>query len=244
MLKNIIRKMVGALGYELRKKDVINTYYQIDSLFNELYREAMIKTQMESSDNELRRQRHYVLNHLLTNVDLRDGDICEVGCWRGLSAYQIANYVKFNDLKVIFHIFDSFEGLSQIEPIDKYNEDKRKPENVRKQFACSLEEVQYNLREFDFIHFYKGWIPERFSEVANKRFSFVHIDVDLYQPTYDSFQFFYPRLIRNGLIVFDDYGCAQFPGAKKAIDECIAVSGDPFFIALPSGQAFLIRNQE
>ena len=32
----------------------------------------------------------------------------------------------------------------------------------------------------------KGWIPTRFQEVADRHFAFVHIDVDLYEPTRDS----------------------------------------------------------
>lgn len=33
---------------------------------------------------------------------------------------------------------------------------------------------------FNFIRLYHGWIPEKFDEVANRTFSYVHIDVDLY----------------------------------------------------------------
>ena len=33
---------------------------------------------------------------------------------------------------------------------------------------------------------YRGWIPERFKEVADLRFSLVHIDVDLYRPTLEA----------------------------------------------------------
>ena len=193
------------------------------------------------SDNELRRQRHYVLNYLLRNTDLKSGDVCEVGCWRGLSAHQIATYLKLQGIDVVFHIFDSFEGLSEIESVDRYEHDKRNVESIRKQFACSLENVQDNLKEFNFIKYYKGWIPERFHEVKDETFSFVHIDVDLYQPILHSFDFFYPRLAPGGIMVFDDYGCIQFPGAKKAIDECFSKYHKEFFLPLPSGQAFLVK---
>jgi hypothetical protein len=47
----------------------------------------------------------------------------------------------------------------------------------------------------------------------------VHIDVDLYQPYVDSIEFFYPRLLDGGVMVFDDYGSAGFMGARKAVDE-------------------------
>ena len=54
--------------------------------------------------------------------------------------------------------------------------------------------------------------------------------------------FFYPRLMEQGIMVFDDYGyTAQFPGAKKAIDEFVKKNKPSFFINLPSGQAFIIK---
>ena len=243
MIKRFIKTLANRFGYDIRRVGSIETFFQIDPLFNDLYSEAQLKTQMEATDNELRRQRHYVLNYLLRNTDLKDGNVCEIGCWRGLSAYQIATYLRSQDRKVVFHIFDSFEGLSEIESVDKYEYVKRETESIRNQFACSLENVQDNLREFSFIKFHKGWIPERFHDVKDETFSFVHIDVDLYQPTLDSFTFFYPRLVAGGIMVFDDYGCIQFPGAKKAIDECVAMLDHPFFIPLPSGQAFLMKNQ-
>lgn len=70
----------------------------------------------------------------------------------------------------------------------------------------------------------------------------MYIDVDLYQPILDSLKFFYKRMIPGGIMVFDDYGFTFFPGAKKAVDEFMS-DKDDFFIALPSGQAFLIKNK-
>jgi predicted O-methyltransferase YrrM len=242
MLKRIIKMLADSFGYEIKKKENFDTFFQIDPLFNDLYKKAQIQTQMEETDNELRRQRHYVLNYLLRHTDLKTGNVCELGCWKGLSAYQIATYLKEQNADVIFHIFDSFEGLSGIELEDTYEKERRSEDSLRTQFACSLEKVQENLREFKFIKYYKGWIPERFHEVEEEIFSFVHVDVDLYQPTLDSFEFFYQRLATGGVMVFDDYGCIQFPGAKKAIDEGLSRFHKHFFVPLPSGQAFLIKD--
>src|SRR5688572_31529904 len=41
-------------------------------------------------------------------------------------------------------------------------------------------------------------------------------DVDVYQPTRDSLEYFYPRLVTGGILVCDDYG---WPGARKAVDD-------------------------
>ena len=111
---------------------------------------------------------------------------------------------------------------------------------IKKQFACSQEVVEQNLKEFEFIRYKKGWIPEKFFEAADMKFIFVHIDVDLYQPIKDSLEFFYPRTVPGGIIVFDDYGCLAFPGARQAIEEFMKDKKD-FFIYLPSGEAFLRR---
>lgn len=242
MVKKHLRKILDYFGFEIHRKDVLETHYQVDPYFNDLYEKAQQSTQMTTTDNALRQQRHYVLNYLLLNVDFSKGDVCEAGCWRGLSAYQIASYIKKINFDVKFHIFDSFEGLSDIRSEDYYPGEKRSLDNIKKQFACSIDEVKENLNEFDFIQYYKGWIPDRFYEVADKSFSFVHIDVDLYQPIYDSIDFFYPRLSSRGIMVFDDYGCIQFPGAKKAVDQCLDKYGQTFFLPLSSGQAFVIKD--
>ena len=108
--------------------------------------------------------------------------------------------------------------------------------------ACPLPVVQDNLKDFDFIKFYPGWVPERFHEVATSNFAFVHIDPDLYQPIRDTFAFFYPLMAERGVMVFDDYGFPTFPGAQQAVDEVLKTLDNPLFVPLPSGQAFLVKS--
>jgi O-methyltransferase len=59
-------------------------------------------------------------------------------------------------------------------------------------------------RQFPRAELHPGWIPSAFSAVAGRSFSFVHLDVDLYQPTLDSLDFF-PRLADGGAIITDNY---------------------------------------
>ena len=243
MLKKLIKKIVNHAGYDLMNiKAMPEVIYSLDDKFNPLYDLAQEKCQMVNTDNFYRRQRHYTLNYLLWSLKSDKGDCCELGCWRGLSAYQIATYMKSLGGKNNFHIFDSFEGLSEYKDIDIVQGVKQDLGQRREQFACSEDIVRSNLGEFDFIHYHKGWIPDRFDEVKDHQFSFVHIDVDLYQPIFDSFEFFYPRLVPGGIMVFDDYGSTMFPGAKKAVDQCLEKHDNCFFLPLPSGQAFLVKN--
>jgi len=139
------------------------------------------------------------------------------------------------------HIFDSFEGLSEPTNIDletRHGSKKWKKGDL----AASIEETQKNLNIFQNIFYYKGWIPDRFSEVANLQFALVHIDVDLYQPTYDCLEFFYERMVPGGIILCDDYGSSKCPGAKKAFDKFVSDKIELTVIHLPTGQGFIIKS--
>lgn len=243
-MKRFLQRMLGngrgstpALWPRTREKPRV--LYEIDQEFHQLYERGLHITRMR--DVAMRRQRYYTFRYLLHGVAQVPGDVCEVGCYRGLSAHLIASTLSEMKKRVLFHLCDSFEGLSEFSTVDRSDfHDMDQPEK-RQKYICSLEMVQQHLREFDFIVYHKGWIPEPFQTLVDSRFCFVHIDVDLYQPTRDSFEFFYPRLLPHGVMVFDDYGSVKFPGARKAIDECLKRVHDAFFVALPAGQAFLIK---
>ena len=230
-------------GYDIvRRNPPSETFFETDEDFRRGYEQAQVATQMKANDNLLRRQRHYTLYYLLRQVDVQKGNVAECGCLRGLSAYQTASYLKEKNFKNKFYLFDSFEGLSEFDQADLAGTTIKNVDEKRKHFACPMEETQSNLKEFEFIVYKKGWIPQRFPEVAQEKFIFVHIDVDLYRPIKDSLEFFYPRVVAGGVIAFDDYGCSAFPGAKQAVDEFMRGKND-FFLALPSGHAFILKGQ-
>ncbi len=253
-MKSLLKSIFRAFGLEIhrfencahefypRNLSVPQTAYETDSSFNARYDRAQLATQMTSSDNALRRQRHYTLYHLLRNLGPVPGDFCELGCWRGLSAYQTAEWIRDNYPERHFCIVDSFQGLSEYRSEDKTGT-PHDHEAMRRILACPEDTVRRNLQEFPFVSFHRGWIPEQFHEISNQQFCWVHVDVDLYQPIKDSIDFLYPRLVKHGLMVFDDYGCSYFPGAKTAVDEFLdrLPDGEVFFLPLASGQAFLMK---
>ena len=75
--------------------------------------------------------------------------------------------------------------------------------------------------------------------MEHERFSFVHLDVDLYQPTMDSLEFFYGRMNPCSIILCDDYGFVTCPGAKKAMDSFFADKPEEI-VSLPTGQGFVV----
>ena len=172
-------------------------------------------------------------------------DVAECGCWWGHSTWALSKIIQKSGQDINFHIFDSFEGgLSDVDHRDKNIARDLSKEQIlteKKQFESDENFVRNNLKEFNFVKFYKGWIPERFKEVENKKFQFVNVDVDLYQPTYDSFKFFFPRLVEGGVIHCDDYNISQFPGCKDAVDKYLKDKKVNLFYESPLGGCFIIQ---
>ena len=211
-----------------------------------LYDEGIRRADSLNSDNFAKQCRYYSLIENVQHVLRRgvQGDAAECGCWRGHSTYMIAKTLSTGGFNSIFHIFDSFEGLSELGAEDTNARRTLTPEEInglKESFASSEVRVRRVLEPFPFVRLYSGWIPERFPEVKDTKFRFVHIDVDLYQPTVDSLNFFYPRMERGGVMTFDDYGMSQFPGTKQAVDEYLSDKDYLMFYEIPTGGGFLIK---
>ena len=187
--------------------------------------------------NNVIHDRRFNLYNLAKSVRNIPGDLAECGVYKGASSHLI---MKANQgANKYLHIFDSFEGLSVPDKEDTPIKD-RTFRWEKNDLSVSEDLVRKNLKQFSKVHYYQGWIPDRFSDVQDKKFSFVHIDVDLYQPTLDSLEFFYNRMNRGGLIVCDDYGYETCPGARKSMDEF--VQGKPeIIIHLTTGQGVIVK---
>lgn len=213
----------------------------------QLYYEGLKKANVEWSDNFLKQCRIYSLQQMVRFVMKKklSADFVECGCWKGHSTYIISKILSQHGFSNTFHVFDSFEGgLSEKMEQDKNLRHRQSEDDIRyekKYFASTEAELHDAIKEFDFIKIYKGWIPTRFAEVERINFAFVHIDVDLYQPTLESLKFFFPRLLPGGVIVVDDYGYTQFPGAKRAVDELLAANDCYLFYETPIGSCFIIK---
>ena len=172
-------------------------------------------------------------------------DFAECGCWWGHSTWVLSKLVQNSGQHINFHVFDSFEGgLSDVGAEDKNlakNLTQKEIGIEKRLFSSDESFVRNNLKEFKFVKFYKGWIPDRFKEVENKKFQFVHIDVDLYQPTFDSIEFFFPRLVEGGVIVCDDYNICQFGGCKEAIDNYLKDKKVSLFYESSFGGCVIIK---
>lgn len=180
--------------------------------------------------------RRWIVHQLLRLVADVPGDTAECGVFQGATSFLIC---KANEQAAKFgrthFMFNSFEGLSEPNPQDGVSWRKG-------DLAATEDLARQRLQGCKNTAFMKGWIPSRFGEVADRRFAFVHIDVDLYEPTRDSLEFFYPRLNDGAILVVDDFGFTSCPGATRAVEEVTANLAEKM-IALPDGGGFLIKGR-
>lgn len=182
-------------------------------------------------------ERKFFLHSLARSVADVPGDTAECGVWRGASSYLLCKAMEHPGLSRLHHCFDSWEGLSEPELADLPS-DPRYFKWKKHDLSQPLEAAKRNLADVPWARFYPGWIPTRFAEVADRRFAFVHVDVDLYQPTRDALAFFYDRMEPGGVILCDDYGSTACPGAKKAFDEFLADRPERRVVHVPTGQGY------
>ncbi len=155
-----------------------------------------------------------------------EGDFAEVGVYKGASAKLICEAKGEKYL----HLFDTFEGLpipSSFDQIFKKN-----------QFSTGLDTVKKYLENYQNIFFYKGVFPETSKPVEGKSFAFVHLDADLYVSTLECLNFFYPRMIKGGIIVSHDY--SNVLGVKKAFTEYFTRKPE-LVIEMPTSQCLIVK---
>lgn len=182
----------------------------------------------------------YVLQHFARTTFGLVGDIAELGVWKGGGAKFIADIFRSEyEGKKTFFLFDSFEGMKVVNS----REDRHQIGDFSDTSFSRVEKLMHSSNENVSIIMRKGWIPFTFSGLEGHTFSFVHIDLDLYEPIKDALDFIYPRLSRGGVIVFDDYGFASCPGARKAVDDFSLKNGENILV-LSTGQAILVKAKE
>jgi len=155
-----------------------------------------------------------------------EGNFAECGCWRGGSSYLLANLLKPN--KKLF-VLDSFKGLSK--PTDEDFEevsDKIKFSTSEGMFAISKDKVSSFLSKYgDSVKLIEGFFSDTLvtnidQELSDSVFSLVNIDVDLCEPYRRCIEFFYPRMVSNGIMIFDEYEFHGCPNSTKVINEFLA----------------------
>ena len=180
------------------------------------------ETGMLMDDNEA-----YQIFMAVKRTNKIKGEIAEVGVYKGGSARLICEAKGDRTL----HLFDTFEGLPKVDKGDS-------PCFYKGKYAACLNNVKDCLEEYKNVYFYKGMFPSTSGPIEDKKFSFVHLDVDTHQSTLDCLKFFYPRMDQGSVLISHDYFSAA--GVRKAFDEFFDEKREPI-IELPGSQCLIVK---
>ena len=152
------------------------------------------------------------------------GDVAELGVYKGHTASLLAQFARAAQ-RTLF-LLDTFDGF---DARDLSNIDAGKS----MEFAdTSLEEVR-SFVGTDRTRYIQGFFPDTADQLPpDGSYCLVHLDCDLYAPTYAALAYFYPRLVPGGYIIVHDYGSLRWDGLEKAIEEFFADKPE-FPIMLP-----------
>jgi hypothetical protein len=160
-----------------------------------------------------------------------EGDIVECGVWKGGSMMAVAeSLLSLGESTRDLYLFDTYEGMAPPtgEDVDiggvtaeslLKQSDKMKEDSV---WCCaSLEMVRSAVNGVGYpvekIHFVKGMVEQTIPFAAPDKIALLRLDTDWYESTRHEMEHLFPRLVKGGVLIIDDYG--HWQGARKAIDE-------------------------
>jgi O-methyltransferase len=204
---------------------------QVDKEFAQNYAHAKGNTMV-------RQESCWVLSSLAKQALALGGDFCELGVYRGGSAYLLLQLLKRHNRETagapkFLHLFDTFSGMPDV----TNEKDWHKAGDFAK---TDLSLVQNFLNDNEICKFYPGLIPDTFATAKFDKLAMVHIDLDLHDSIYAATTALFPLLQVGGIMLFDDYGFPTCPGARQAIDNYFR--GTAYFpIVLSTGQAIVFK---
>ena len=165
---------------------------------------------------------HYELYKMVLDVP---GAIVECGVFKGTSLIRFASFRDLlgNSFSKKIIGFDSFGEFPETEfsadkQLRQLHIDQGGPESISKQQLLDIlkrkgvdKEVQ--LIEGDITKTLPGYMKEH----PELRISLLNLDVDIYEPSVTILEELFPRVVKGGIVMLDDYGF--FPGETKAVDQ-------------------------
>ena len=156
------------------------------------------------------------------------GSFVECGVWRGGSVMIIIKTLQqmgINDREI--HLFDTFGGFIGVDTtkfdvresgevaaeID-YTEPGSDPHVLIDSVMKRIASTEYPKNK---IFFHKGKVEKTLPKNSLEDIALLRLDTDWYESTKIEMENLYPKIVKGGILIIDDYGV--WKGAKKAVDE-------------------------
>lgn len=175
------------------------------------------------------------LNEMYEKIVSLPGVIMEFGVWRGQSLVLFENFraihEPYNHARRIYG-FDTFDGYPEIGEKDKRSDIiSENTYAVGADYVAYLEElIDYHEQENVMSHIKKHALiqgdasatcRQLLSDRPETLIAMAYFDMALYKPTKDCLETILPRMVKGGIIVFDELSHPNYPGETQAFMEVI-----------------------
>jgi len=178
----------------------------------------------------------YELWDLLGQLAHLDGDVLEIGTWRGGSGCVLATKARQLQLKAQVFLCDTFAGVvhaSERDSVYRGGEHADASEGDVRALASRL--------GLDNISILRGIFPQDTgASIADHGFRLCHIDVDTYVSAWDAAEWVWPRLAVGGVVVFDDCGSLNCPGIARCV-QALTGRRDRVVVYNGNGHALMVK---
>ena len=172
------------------------------------------------------------------------GEVVECGVWRGGSMQAVAlTLLELDETTRELHLFDTFEGMPPPSDEDTRTEHGEtvaaadllaaSPRESRMWAVADLDDVRAGMAETGYpaerICYHPGLVEETTPGEAPETIALLRLDTDWYESTRHELDHLYDRLSPGGVLIIDDY--RDWDGARKAVDEWLARTGEPLLLA-------------
>lgn len=169
------------------------------------------------------------------------GAVVECGVLRGGSMMLAAlSLLRQEGAERDLWLYDTFSGMEEPGPEDESvfglrprNRWRRRREEGHNRWGYApLEEVRENMESTGYppgrVRYVEGRVQESLPERRPERVALLRLDTDWYDSTRHELEHLYPRLVRGGILIVDDYG--HWRGARRAVDEYLEGREAPPFL--------------
>jgi hypothetical protein len=222
-MKLFIQRLLAPFGYQIQSTNPENRLSIKDPEFLALYEKMRSHTLVQID-------RCFMIYQAACATASLPGSVAELGVYKGGTAKIVGEVLKETGKRI--YLFDSFSGMPWTE------KDKEKHETLFED--VTLEKVKEYLKEYPAIEFRPDFFPDTAKGLEQEKFSLVYLDADLYESTKSGLEFFYPRMVTGGIILFDDYGSHNWTGVREAVDTFAKSIGTRAISTVPY-QAMLIK---
>jgi hypothetical protein len=253
MRKFLNRTIMARLGYHLTKVENQEGVYDHDGLYckhnHDFMQDPAFVAAYERGVKSARQdyQWYWRMHTGLWAADVASrlpGDFVECGVNWGCLGTAIMQYLDWDKLGKMFYLLDTFTGLDPelLSEAEKQSGAVEYNRNALKSgfYTSGVEAVKENFSPWKNWRIIQGRIPETLKEAQPDAVAYLHLDMNCSAPEVAAAEYFWPRMVKGGLILLDDYGAIGFRLSKQGMDQ-FARKKNVKVLSLPTGQGLIIK---